>query len=61
LSPCKVLVVRIEEIDGVQEGLSVRGWMCEGCKWLGEGPGTCQHCGGTISGAELVNELIELA
>ncbi len=45
----------------IEDDLSLRGWICESCKALAEGPGPCVQCGGTVSSAELVNELVEMA
>lgn len=44
----------------VLESLSLPGWMCEECRVVSEGPGPC-GCGGTASGVDLVNEMVELA
>jgi peptide chain release factor subunit 1 len=48
----------------VSKGLSIPGWICEHCKHIltgNDGPSSCPDCGGTTSGAEIVNELMELA
>ena len=45
----------------VEADLSVRGWICESCKALAEGPGECAACGEPVSAADLVNELVEMA
>ena len=48
----------------VSKDLSIPGWICEDCKHIltgGGGPSSCPDCGGTTSGAEIVNELMELA
>lgn len=45
----------------VEDDLSLPGWICESCKALAEGPGPCAQCGGPVSSAELVNELVEMA
>lgn len=45
----------------LEDDLSVRGWICESCKALAEGPGECAECGSAVSSAELVNELVEMA
>lgn len=45
----------------VEDDLSVRGWICESCKALANGPGECAQCKGPVSSAELVNELVEMA
>jgi peptide chain release factor subunit 1 len=48
----------------VLEDLSIPGWICEGCKAIQEGPEIpriCPECGGPTSGAELVEEIYEMA
>jgi len=45
----------------LEDDLSVKGWICETCKAFAEGPGKCARCGGTVSPADLVNELVEMA
>jgi peptide chain release factor subunit 1 len=43
------------------EDLEAMGWVCETCKAFAEGPGECPRCGGNLSAADLVNELVEMA
>ncbi len=45
----------------LEDDLDVRGWICETCKAFAEAPGKCPRCGGSVSGADLVNELVEMA
>ena len=58
-----LLLGRVETLL-VSKDLSIPGWICEDCKVIHEGipaEGTCPDCGGPVSGAEIVNELMELA
>jgi peptide chain release factor subunit 1 len=45
----------------LEDDLDLRGWTCETCKAFAEGPGRCPRCGGNLSAADLVNELVEMA
>ena len=45
----------------LEDDLEARGFICESCKAFAEGPGECPRCGGTVSPADLVNELVEMA
>ncbi len=48
----------------IARDLSMPGWICESCKHIQTGtdrPSSCPDCGGTTSGADIVNELMELA
>jgi peptide chain release factor subunit 1 len=45
----------------LEDDLELRGWICEKCKAMAAGPGECDACGGTVSPADLVNEMVEMA
>ncbi len=45
----------------LEDDLEAMGWVCETCKAFAEGPGKCPRCGGNLSAADLVNELVEMA
>jgi peptide chain release factor subunit 1 len=48
----------------IARDLSIPGWICESCKHIHTGtdrPSSCPDCGGITSGADIVNELMELA
>jgi peptide chain release factor subunit 1 len=48
----------------IEDHLSIKGWICERCKNVHEGtdlPTTCPECGGPTSGADIVEEMYELA
>ena len=45
----------------LEDDVSLRGWICELCKTFADGPGKCARCGSTVSSADLVNELVEMA
>jgi peptide chain release factor subunit 1 len=45
----------------VDDDVSIPGWICESCKMITEARGACPSCGGTISNAELINEMAEMA
>lgn len=45
----------------LEDDFEAKGWVCETCKAFAEGPGKCSRCGGSLSAADLVNELVEMA